>query len=220
MLFLLPIYLILAIDGWYYLSNKLLRFIGLGALFLTLLLGTISFYSNYAEAHDLFRNRWQTIENLDGHSMSEGAKYIDDLYKKGDVIVHYSAPRVRSFTFFPFIYYHDRKYPEYLLAEGKIAEHAGAQYLKPGDTIKSFDDLNPEPKGIFIVTLADPFLIMSDSEEAQRKRLLLEHRLKFLFDMYAAGFVPKKSETYGNLSIIYFEKPADTVLHESQKQSP
>ncbi|MBU0520365.1 glycosyltransferase family 39 protein [bacterium] len=206
MLFLLPIYLLIAIYGWYCLSNNRVRNLGLSGVFLALILGTAFYYSNYTEAHDLFRNRWHTIERIDGHSMSKGAQDITELFREGDVIVHYSTPSVRSFTFFPFIYYHNRKYSEHLLAEDGVADHAGVQYLKPGDTIARYADLDPEPFGIFIVTLSDAAVFTADILESE---MVLSKPLKgmtFLNEIFAAEFKPEKTITHGNISIIYFAK--------------
>jgi len=166
LLFLIPLYLIIVFSGWMHLS-KLWQLAGIIAVFLTLSLSTVYYYLNFLPVNDAFRYHGVFVhsESNDGNCYSRMADTLQKRLKPGEVILHFGAPYLRSFTFFASIYFHHRSLPEYLFTKEDLTEAVGRQYLLPGEQIDDISDLKPIPKGIWIVTLSDPEILITAGEK-------------------------------------------------------
>lgn len=217
LIFLVPLFWILVLAGWFEIGARSVKTFGIMLVTAVLILGSLLYYLNYLSVQDLFRSQVYPIERHDGHSFSKAAEFIREQIKNGEIIVHYSNRGVRSFTFFPFIYYHQRALPEYIYSIYPIAEHAGAQYLKPKDRIESLSRFHPLPAGIWVVTLLsvnvfnDPDII---SEKIRKSWILKENLPR---ELYQKGYRQERVLHFGDVTLIhYLKSPTGVQLHISE----
>ncbi len=173
LLFLVPSYLTLVISGWLYVNNKLWRSIGLISVFISLIFSSWYYFSNYLEANDTFRYHgvFAHSKEDDGKCYSRIAAIVEGKITSDEVIIHYSGPYRRSFTFFTSIYYHKRSLLEYVYTTDELPYAVGRQYLKPNERITSLNELDQIPGGIWVITLNKPkFLYIEGYKASQNEK--------------------------------------------------
>jgi len=214
-LFLLPFYLVIIIAGWTELPSTYLRKLGLVALFLSLLLTLSYYYIYYFDYHaEYFNSITNEIrpEKFDGHAISKTAKMIAEKIQEDEVIVHYSRPQLRSFTFFPSIYYQKRSLPEYIYSASEIPQYFGGQYLQEGDQIKSLSDFDLMPGGIWMVTLDSPETFSRfNTSKIFDLRMSWIREENFVGEILGAGFFQQEISKIGAVSTIHFRKSKKMV---------
>jgi hypothetical protein len=214
-LFILPLYLGLVIYGWLSLKSRWKRTLGIAAVFIVLITCQIYYQVDFRVANDYFRytGPLTTRGGDDGKSLSRIAALLKTRLAVDEIIIHYSKDdvRMRSLSFFPSLYYHQRQMPEYLYSEHSVPSHCGGQYLKQGEWIKSLEDLKPSPSGVWLVTWDDPALMDFTSEESQRLRGELYHWSEDLpLALFNLGYQVREHITDGAVSTVHF------VLSDSQ----
>ncbi|TKJ42303.1 hypothetical protein CEE37_01085 [candidate division LCP-89 bacterium B3_LCP] len=204
LLFLLPIYFALILHGYKSVKSKILRTVVLSAVFISLLYSNLYYYTHYLKVHDDFRYLWYEVERVDGHSFSKIAREVENQITEQEIIVHYSDPSIRSFSFFPFLYYHGREQPEYIYSKDDLPQHAGYQYLRTGERLGSLDELAELPKGIWVITL-NSSTILTDYEtlvETTRQSWIHHDNLPGELDYF--GYKYNQSSSIGGVTAAHF----------------
>lgn len=204
LLFLLPIYLAIILYGYLSVKGKFVRVITLSAVFIALLYSNFYYFTHYLQVHDDFRYIWYEVERVEGHSFSLIAKKIEDEIVEQEIIIHYSDPGIRSFSFFPFLYYHGRKLPEYIYSKNNLPQHAGQQYLRPGELLRSLKDLDELPEGIWIITLNSPDILTEYNTltETTRRSWIIRENLPSELDHL--GYKYDSSFSRGGVTAVHF----------------
>lgn len=218
-LFLVPLYYGIVLLSWMQIASKPIRRAGLSLTYASIIGTTIFFYTSYLSVHSQYVFTMPLGPGLksDGHSISKTAEFLENRILKDEVIVHYSSPLHRSFGYFPMLYYHQRKLPEYIISAEPIPDFFGGQYLKPGERIGSVDELDVLPMGIWIVSL-DSIVSYSkvdvfSAETTQRK--IWFKRENFLEELRAYGFKHVETVRFGRVSNRYYRRPSETVSEQS-----
>ncbi|MCX6639811.1 MAG: glycosyltransferase family 39 protein [bacterium] len=204
LLFLVPVYLTLAVLGWLNQQLKLVRLIGITLMFLSLSTVYVYYNLHFLDVHEDFRYLWSRLERTDGHSFSKMSHFVQDNIKPGEVIIHYSNANIGQFSYFPFLYYHKRQLPEFLYSKSEIPQYSGQQYLKPGEWISDFNQLQPAPKGVWLVTFQNADAIVNPEyfmEGGIRGRMHKENLPK---DLYFAGYRSVQKINIGGITSIHF----------------
>jgi hypothetical protein len=204
LIFLVPIYLFLAVIGWMNLRKKTVKMVGVSALFISSLF-TFGYYQfNYLEVHEDYRYMWYRIELNDGHSFSKMSNFLKDQIKPGEIIIHYSNSNIRHFSYFPFLYYHGRKLPEYIYSKSEIPQYSGAQYLLPGEWVSDLQQLQPPPQGVWVVTLQKPEAILNRDLFMQGNKPVWVHQDNLPMELLLAGYRPEKTFQISAISAIHY----------------
>jgi hypothetical protein len=206
LLFLLPIYFAIILHGYSIIKDKIVRVIALSVLVVSLLSSNIYYFTHYLQVHDEFRYLWYEVERVEGHSFSLIAKEVEDQIAEREVIIHYSNPKLRSFSFFPLLYYHGRKLPEYIYSKNDLPSHAGQQYLKPGELLRSLEDLDELPKGIWIITLNSLEFLTEYNTLTETTKPSWFHRENLLSELDHLDYRHDKSFSIGNVTTVHFVK--------------
>lgn len=209
-LFLLPLYLGMVLTGWMQLRVIFWRRLGLCMTFCSLLVSMIYYYAYYGEFHIGYLNSSKPYSEFDmneGHAVSKVGDLIAKNLQVDEVIVHYSHPELRSFTFFPSLYYHDRSLPEYIYSVNEIPQYYGQQYLEPGERIRELADLNPLPMGIWMVSLdsAEAFFDI-DVQNGWLRGWIWVKRENFIGELQEKCFFHEKTTRFGAVSALHFRR--------------
>ncbi len=208
-MFLIPVYLMLVLAGWMSIKRVSWRNIGIGLTFASIILSMSYYYLKYFEFHNeyLFALSRSDVYPDDGHAITKTALLIENEIASDEVIIHYSGPTKRSFTFFPCLFYHERKHPEFIYSAEPIPDHFGGQYLQPGDRIRSLKDLSPTPEGIWVVSL-DLVEVTFDTSDAIRKiRGWQQSRNENLpKELYDHGFTAIDTIRFGGTTTLHFRR--------------
>jgi uncharacterized membrane protein len=204
LIFLLPIYLLLVLSGYLRIRNKLISYIGISSVFVVLIFSISYYFVNFYAVNDQFRYLWYEVERVEGHSFSLIAKEVEDQIAEHEIIIHYSDPSIRSFSFFPILYYHGRKLPEYIYSKNDLPQYSGQQYLKPGELLRSLEDLDELPKGIWIITLNSLEFLSEYNTLTETMRPSWFHRENLLSELDHIGYRHDQSLSIGNVSSVHF----------------
>jgi len=201
-LFVLPLYLLLALSGWLQLKKAFWRKAGIILIFLILACSLAYYYVDYYQVHDYFAfaRPLPLAGPHEGHSLSIAAKNIESRIQADEVIIHFSDGTVRIRSYFASLHYHKRRLPEYLYAKEGVPEYNGRQYLQPGEWIASLHDLPHTPSGIWLVTLGFSESLLSDHPP----RWVRDGNLPG--EMRLAGY--RRLETFqrGNVTVNHFRR--------------
>lgn len=92
--------------------------------------------------------------------------YIEEHFRPGDCIVHHvlkseRKPRRKfdedgwaTFTYYPAIAYHGRKYPEFILARSKVPFYLWGSLLGPGEVVPDFESASSGYRRVWLVSWA------------------------------------------------------------------
>ncbi len=161
LVFLLPLYLALALTGWLEIKRTLWRKIGLISLFTALAFSLIYYYIDYYymyRYHYYYGNFLRPLpyaESGEGHNLSAVAAEVAANIGPDEVLIHYSNPYLQVCSYYACLHYHKRSLPEYIYSPADIAWYNGRQYLRPGEWLRSLADLQPLPAGIWMISLED-----------------------------------------------------------------
>jgi uncharacterized membrane protein len=207
--FLIPIYLILCLAGWRFTRTRRLTVLGTVLSLAVLLFSQVYYHLNFIQINDEYRYHglYHSAMDEDGKSSSRIASFLSQNLQSDEVIVHYSTVVIRCLSFFPSIYFHQRSLPEYVYSLEDLPIHCGRQYQRPGERISSFNQIQPAPNGVWVVTWEDPYLSIYDSPQAVAKRL--EKRTwrdyeNLPKELYDAGFKPVRIVRSGSVSAVHF----------------
>jgi len=208
-LFLLPIYLALGLAGWFSLSHAVIRRLGI-ALFLCILLGSSVFYfvDYYGQHVEYGFIRGFAPDGRDnGRALSQGAALLKERLEPDEVIVHFSSSMLRSFSFFPMIWYHGRALPEFIYSVDEVHTYFGGQYLQPGDRIRSLKDLQPPLAGVWLVSLDSTEIFFDDSTLIARiTRSKWLDREDFPRELAQAGFIRQETIHLGRVTLMHYRR--------------
>lgn len=206
LLFVTPLYLLIAISGWYYLPSIKLRNFGLIFAVFSLIASLGYYYVDYYQLHNYysFVRPLPEAEPGEGHNFSTLLRDVADRMKPRDAIIHYSDPSSRICTFYAALFYHHHRYSEHLYSKSEITQYNGKQYLQPGDWIKSLHDLDPLPVGIWIITLTDPKLFSDPLVLAGLKPPLWISRENLPVELKQAGYDLVNSIQMGKVYALYY----------------
>jgi len=208
-LFLLPVYFGIVFSGWLKIKNKCLRNCGLYITLASLLLSVVYYYFDYYEYHAGwgFITPHTATERGEGHAISKAARILVDEIQENEVIVHYSSEPLGSFSFFPMIYYHNRSLPEYIYSRNMIPQYCGQQYLRPGEWIRTLQDLNPSPSGIWVVTMnpIEEFFLDAD-KSANEKGYRWMSEINLPIELKEEGFIKRETMHVGALIIVHMRR--------------
>jgi len=217
-MFLIPLYLSIVFWSWMSLKSDLWKRIGMGLTWVSLLISLGYYYFDYYEFHQqfFFPLSETKVRPPDGHAISHTVAYIDDNASKGDIIIHYSNPERRSFTYFSSIFYKDNSIPEYMFSVKPIPNYFGGQYMTDAESISSLNDLNFKPAGIWIVSLDSLEAVFDPKyldESIPTWRWIREENLPA--EIYARNYTPIDTAGFGAVNIMYFKaEQADTTANE------
>ena len=201
-LFLLPLYLLLALSGWLRLGNPLWRRAGISIIFLILVCSLAYYYVDYYKVHEYyaFLRPLPAAEPGEGHALSITDREIAERFQGDEVIIHFSDGVVRVCSYFASLHYHQRQLPEYIYAHEGLSQYNGLQYLRPGEWIASLKDLPSLPGGIWLVTLSFSEGLLSDYPP----RWVRDGNLPE--EMRSAGY--RRLETFqrGNVTVNHFRR--------------
>ena len=207
--FLIPIYLALSFAGWWFARGLRLARIGLVLSLAVLIFSQIYYHLNFLKINDEYRyhGQYHSAADEDGKSISKIAGFLKDNIQANEVIIHYSSIVIRSFSFFPSVYFHKRSLPEYVYSWDDLPDHCGRQYQKNGERISSFSSIQPTPNGVWVVTWGNPYLSIYDSPQAvafrNEKRKWQDYE-NLPRELYNAGFKPERIVRSGSVSAVHF----------------
>jgi hypothetical protein len=139
------------------------------------------------------------------------------------VIIHFSGSVIRTLSYFPSIYYHSRSLPEYIYSFEELSMQNGQQYLHPGERIADLYEINPLPRGIWVVTWEPPEKVIFDSpwflEQRKRGRPGYKHE-NLPEQLYEAGYRSQYITRFGGISTIYFLKITNAEDLTTVKSTP
>ena len=178
------------------------------ALIAVLVTSLIYYYVDYYHAHNYygFLRPIPHAQPGEGHHLSQADEYISDNIETGEVIIHYSDPYLRICSFYASLYYNQRAFPEHIYSKLEIAEHNGRQYLKPNEWIRSLSDLDPQPDGVWLVSLNDTQLFFDEDVVAGKKRPFWIFEENLPHELHVAGFEPVDFKYFGKVHVIYFRR--------------
>jgi len=208
MLFLLPIYLALALMGWMELASPLWRKVGLVWFFGALLFSQGYYWTHYHAVNDEFRHHGVFVRPADddGRSMSRTAAALEREVGPDEVIIHYSSHFLKDFSYFNFVYFHNRALPEYIYSTQDIPEYAGRQYLHAGDHIRSLRDLPRLPEGIWVITLNQVDILLQGSAANQEAQKIIVKEGDLPGELVDDGYVLQHTSRDGAVSVAHFRK--------------
>lgn len=219
-IFVLPFYLTVVFAGWLNVKKVLWRRIGWIYLGLSFIVALSYYYYDFY----LTKEFWGFVrprpyaEANEGHCLTTMVKDLAARLGKGDVIVHYSDPDNRFRSFFPAVYYDHRVFPEYIYSQKELSQFNGRQYEQPGDRITSLQDLQPLPKGIWLVTLVDADDFFDKDVLAGRKHPLWVYQENFPGELAAAGYHVAEKIHHGGLTALYYVRTGCSA--EPAKNNP
>jgi uncharacterized membrane protein len=210
LLFLLPLYILLALYGWLDSPRRNSRLLGLSLVSLSALAAIVVFYTHYTDINDVFRyeGQFKSVPGDDGRSISRIARTISDRLNPGEVIIHYtkSHVRMRTFSFFSSIYYHNRSLPEYIYSAQPVPIYCGGQYMHSGEQIRSLQDFESPPAGIWVITWDRPPEVLDyssvESQSLRKRKYYWPEDLPL--ELYQAGYRVHELITDYSLSAIHF----------------
>lgn len=211
LLFLLPIYLVLALFGWLQMDQVRWRRAGVALIFMSLLVSYAYYNVFFMDVNDEYRYHglFHTARNDDGRSLSRTASLVQQRIGKDEVIIHFSRIVVRTLSYFPSVYRHNRSLPEYIYSVEDLPIHCGRQYLHPGDRLARLTDLNPLPAGIWVVTWENPDMVIFDSPWFmwQRENHKNWYKIENLPEqLYQCGYRSKEVIRDGSISLVHFRR--------------
>ncbi|MBU0519922.1 glycosyltransferase family 39 protein [bacterium] len=206
-MFLIPSYLAMVYWGWMSLQSGIIRRAGLVLTSISLLVSVGYYYGSYLEYHQhyFFPVSETGARASDGHAIKKLVTYISENSGDNDVILHYAHPEKRSFTFFSSVYYKQNDLPEYIYSAKAIPDHFGGQYMERDEWLRSLDDLNFQPTGIWVVSL--------DSLEAVFDKNYLGGRIRgwtwvqdenLPAEIYANHYVGFDTIRFGQVTAIHY----------------
>ncbi len=208
-LFLMPVYAYIAVSGWLGFCRSSVKRLGISFVFVAAAAALLYYYIHFFDEH----REYQFVGPQTGGTPTEGhpfSKIRDTLQREfqgGEAVIHFSHLAGRSFTFFTSIYYHQRALPEYLFSEVEIPDYFGSQYLKLGDRIRSLQDLQPTPKGIWLISLAPAQVFRMNFEQIIENPPLKWMKEESLFkQLHNAGFQPVETYSFGKVSLVHFRR--------------
>jgi hypothetical protein len=201
-LFILPLYLLLALCGWFLMKRPVWRRAGIILIFLILGCSLVYYYVDYYQVHYYFAfaRPLPLAGPNEGHSLSTTAKDLESRLQEDEVIIHFSHGTVRIRSYFAALHYHQRRLPEYLYAKEGVPEYNGRQYLRPGEWIASLQDLPRMPSGIWLVTLSFSESILGDYPP----RWVRDGNLPG--EMRLAGYQRIETFQHGNVTVNHFRR--------------
>jgi hypothetical protein len=207
-LFLLPVYLLLVLTGWLSNPHLKIRLAGLTAVYLSMGFSLGYYFYNYEEVHKkeyVFIMPHEAGQPGNGHAMSQFCDSLRHQVRVDEVIIHCSNPQERIFSFFPAIYYNQRSQREYLYSVSAIPNYFGAQYLHEGDQIRSLQDIQPPPRGVWLVTYDPPKLLLDPTARTTyRSRHIWVEFEDLPAQLIQAGFQPGEMFGIGRLTAIHY----------------
>ncbi len=215
--FLVPIYLCLVFIGWEAHSKKVVRWSGIALTLICLFTGLLYYNLYYYEYHwdyGFALSGSKTYPN-DGHALSKTSQLIRAKIQEDEIVIHYSSPEKRSFTYFPIIHYNERSLNEYIYSKDPIPTHFGGQYLMPGEWISDLNGAKADYSGLWVVTL--------DSAEALFDTTYFSGRLRgWLWvsdenlprELYELGCVGIDTFRFGRITTIYFRQNDKGILKQ------
>jgi 4-amino-4-deoxy-L-arabinose transferase-like glycosyltransferase len=211
LMFILPLYLLVSIAGWLGIRRELWRRLGLVLLTFSMASVLIFYYIDYYRMHEYYGylRTGSQAEAGEGHHLSMIAEDVANLICDDEVIIHFSSPYLRVCSYFGMLVYHERKFSEHIYSKDPIAQHNGRQYLKPGEWIRSLDDLTSQPSGIWVVTLDNPNAFFDEDVLSGAKRPHWIHKENLMVELREAGYTYTEMLTRGKVVAIYFIREAD-----------
>jgi 4-amino-4-deoxy-L-arabinose transferase-like glycosyltransferase len=207
-IFLLPLYLCLAVGGWLSLPRRSVQVAGVVAIFITMTWTLGYYFTHYLEAHHKeynFAVPHEVNQPGDGHALSHANDYLQQHIAGDEVVIHCSNPVDRVFSFFPSIYYNQRSLREYLYSADRIPNYFGNQYMLPGDQIRSFQEIAPSTTGVWLVTFDPPQLLTDPAYRlAYQGRNLWLNQENLPQQLTEAGFTPQNTLTWGRVTVIHY----------------
>jgi hypothetical protein len=97
--------------------------------------------------------------------------------------------------------------PEFIYSVDEIHTYFGGQYLQPGDRIRSLQELQPPPAGIWLVSLDSTAIFFDDSSFFARiaRSKWLEHE-DFPRELARAGFVREETIHLGRVTLMHYRR--------------
>jgi hypothetical protein len=211
--FVLPLYLTVAFAGWLLLKSKFLRRFGMISMGVAFVAGFGYFQYDYyftKEFWGFVRPRPYAQAN-EGHSLTTMIEDLTSRMRDGEIIVHYSDPDNHFRSFFPAVYYDQRVHPQVLFSRKQLTQYNGRQYLQSGDRIASLDDLQPPPKGIWLVTMANADDFFDLEVIAGRKHPRWVFEANFPAELTAAGYQLRERIQHGKLTALHYVKKSSAT---------
>lgn len=207
-IFLLPIYMGLALTGWLSLSSQRLRRLGITTLLLIVMGAAVFYFGNYFGEHGEYGFiKAYGGKPYNGHALSRMASLIRNRIQPDEVVLHFGDSMTRSFSFFPMIYYNKRSLREYLYSRDDIKPYFNGQYLQKGDQIRSLQDLDPLPAGIWMVSLSNTELFFDDSTALGRSvHLKWLNRENLPLQLKQTGYNSSETFRLGGVTAIHYRR--------------
>jgi len=211
LLYLQPIYLCLALAGYYYLKTGWLKKTSIGLVLLIMAGSLIYYYVDYFYAHRYygFVRNYPYAESGEGHNLSKADQVIAQHIGPNEVIIHYSNPYFRVSSYYASRYYHNFALPEYIYSKVTIPAYNGSQYLEPGDQLRNLTDLDPLPKGIWLLTLNDADAFFNEKVLAGYLRPDWVHKENLISEMNSAGYKLNDRLQFGKVTVLHYRKTND-----------
>lgn len=208
LLFVLPLYLTIALAGWMGVDRAFWRKMGLGIVGFSMGISLGYYYIDYYQMHDYygFVRSIPEAEPGEGHNLSKIAADVAEKIKEDEVIVHYSNPFLRVCSFYTALVYHQRRLSEHIYSKDEIAQHNGRQYLKEGEWIKSLDELDPIPDGIWMISLNDTDHFFDEEVLYGIKPPWWISKENLPLELQQVGFRPTETLRRGKVTAIHFRK--------------
>lgn len=208
-LFLMPVYAFMSIVGWLECRRPGLKQWGTSLVFVAAGAALLYYYVHFFAEHREYQFVGPQADRTpaEGHPFLKIRDTLQQEFQDGEAVIHFSHLAGRSFTFFTSIYYHQRSLPEYVFSEVEIPDYFGSQYLEPGDRIRSLQDIQPTPKGIWLISLAPAQVFQMNFD-----RLVENPPLKWMLEeslfrqLYEAGFHINETYSFGKVSLVHFRR--------------
>ncbi len=202
LMYILPFILISALAGWFKLRIRLWKRLGVMLMVLSFGSSLVYYYLDYNRVHIFvgYLREAPYAEKGEGHGLSQTAAEVARRIGPDEVIIHYSEPYLRICSYYASLIYHDRALPEHIYSTHEIEQHNGRQYLKPGDWIRSLDQIESHPAGIWMITMNAPDTLLAKTPPIW----VLQENLPM--ELSNAGYKPRDVINHFKVSAVHFRR--------------
>ncbi len=216
-LFILPLYLSVALCGWQVLKSAIWRRLGLSLIWVSVITGLLYYYYvgyDFFHYHNYSQGALSEIKYHDAsedQAVAQMAAEVAAKIQKDEVIIHFQGVFQDQVieAFFTSRYYHHYSLPEFAYSREEFTQYNGRQYMEDSERVAGLADFKNPPEGIWIITSQEVKKIIIDREPPRG----LNHNKWFYQDNLFAElqryqYQPVEILSRGKVSALHYRRGA------------